>query len=215
MGQFTIDPNYIKESLLDSLKHHAMYRTPGMESHGFAAGGGTLAAPSIDSKNPTISERDKSFPIFNTPPTILFCDESLAPGESKTYTYQIPLPTNLPSSHRGKVCRITYKLLIGVQRDALQSRTKVISIPFRLFNRTDGIIYISVADGTRAIYEVLQPAVSTRDEAVTSLVSENTPDASSPLFGISHTYLSTAINAGWQFNITCYQTPNIHIPHNY
>jgi hypothetical protein len=54
-------------------------------------------------------------------------------------TYQIVLPATLPPSHRGKVCRIVYKLLIGVQKDALQKKNNVISIPFRIFNRTDGI----------------------------------------------------------------------------
>jgi Rgp1 len=89
-------------------------------------------------------------------------------------TYQIRLPPNLPPSHSGKVCRIAYKLLIGVQKDALQRKTKVISIPFRLFNRTE-------QDGTRSVYEVLQPAVTTRDEAITAIITGETP-SSSPLF---------------------------------
>lgn len=87
-------------------------------------------------------------------------------------TYQIMLPSGLPPSHRGKACRIVYKLLIGIGKE--NTKTKVVSIPFRLFNRTE-------VDGTREIYEVLQPCVTTRDEAITIQISGDTP-LPSPLF---------------------------------
>jgi hypothetical protein len=83
-GQLTVDANYVRESSLEPLKHHVMYQTPGSTNKGVVAGGGSLTAPTLESKPATVS--DSSFPIYNTPPTILFCDESLAPGETKTCT---------------------------------------------------------------------------------------------------------------------------------
>jgi hypothetical protein len=77
-------------------------------------------------------------PLFNTPPSILFCDLELGLGESKSYKYELLLPPALPPSHRGKIIRFQYKLLIGIQRSAQIRTTQVVTIPFRFFNRTNG-----------------------------------------------------------------------------
>ena len=79
-------------------------------------------------------------PLYNTPPTILFCDLSLGVGESKSFKYEILLPSVLPPSHRGKVIRFQYKLEIGIQTDIMNAATRVLSVPFRFFNRTNGAI---------------------------------------------------------------------------
>ena len=91
-------------------------------------------------------------------------------------TYELDIPKNLPPSHRGKICIIVYKLVIGIQKDAHRRKTKVFSIPFRLFNRTE-------SDGSRPVYEVLNPAIYTRDEA--QVFSPIEPTLVSPLFPLS------------------------------
>ena len=77
-------------------------------------------------------------PLLNTPPSILFSDLDIAPGESKTFTYDILLPAQLPPSYRGKVVRFSYKLVIGVQKTVMGD-TQIITVPFRVFSRTNGM----------------------------------------------------------------------------
>jgi hypothetical protein len=50
----------------------------------------------------------------------------------------------LPPSHRGRVIRFQYKLLIGVQKDMNSRKTQVLSIPFRFFNRTEGTMHFLI-----------------------------------------------------------------------
>jgi hypothetical protein len=124
---------------------------------------------------------------LNTPPSIIFIDGSFDPGETRTCTeldidnYELHLPPGLPPSHHGKICKITYKLVIGIQKDFQQKKAKVLTVPFRVFNRTE-CTFINAADGTRTVYNVLSPYISTADEAETSLVTGESP-LLSPLFG--------------------------------
>lgn len=110
-------------------------------------------------KNTLCKETTKANPIFSTPPSILIADLSLPPGESKTgnasYTYiqqetndvkclvkyELILPSVLPPSYGGKVLRISYKLVVGVQKTDMTQKSFVVKIPFRLFNRTNGVFY--------------------------------------------------------------------------
>ncbi|KAI8908980.1 Rgp1-domain-containing protein [Gorgonomyces haynaldii] len=173
VGQLSVDGNYIRESQLEQLQQKVVYNAPGMSGQNhLVKGGGTLGY------NTKVNDKktQQSYPILNTPPTILLVNENLKRGESKSYKYEIRLPSILPPSHRGKVCRIIYKLYIGIQRDPFSKRTKILSIPFRLFNRTD-------PDGSHPVYEVMSPVVYSRDEAQVNPITGETPLAS-PLFDL-------------------------------
>ncbi|KAJ3373476.1 hypothetical protein HDU91_006877 [Kappamyces sp. JEL0680] len=138
-GQFTIDSHYLKKEAFDGLRERVLYKTPGQASGtGSIYGGGSLARGDPLAAGPNQqSQTNTALPLYNTPPTILFCDLELGVGESKSFKYEILLPSILPPSHRGKVMRFTYKLLIGIQKDALTRVSQVVSIPFRFFNRTN------------------------------------------------------------------------------
>jgi RAB6A-GEF complex partner protein 2 len=82
----------------------------------------------------------KAIPIISTPQSVLFVDLRLNPGESKSYKYSFTLPKGLPPTHRGKVVKISYKLIIGTQRAASgkgQQHMRQIEIPFRVLGGVD------------------------------------------------------------------------------
>ncbi|KJR87062.1 uncharacterized protein SPSK_01404 [Sporothrix schenckii 1099-18] len=82
----------------------------------------------------------KSVPLLATQQSVLFADLQLAPGESKTYEYVFQLPKGLPPSHRGKVMKISYSLVIGTQRPGTAKEQRVTSIdfPFRVLGSVNG-----------------------------------------------------------------------------
>ncbi|KAJ3273939.1 hypothetical protein HDV01_003770 [Terramyces sp. JEL0728] len=163
-GQFTVDSSFVKESTLELLKSKIMYKTPGTTSAN-TYGGGTL---STNEKHLSRTAQN-GLPLYNTPPTILFCDQEIPIGESRSFTYEIQLPSVLPPSHRGKLIRFTYKLIIGIQKSAVSRVTQVVTIPFRFFNRTN-------YDGSRPVFEILNPVISNKDESkVQSSTSSGVP----------------------------------------
>ncbi|CAK7223736.1 Golgi membrane exchange factor (Ric1p-Rgp1p) subunit [Sporothrix curviconia] len=82
----------------------------------------------------------KSVPLLSTQQSVLFADLQLVPGESKTFEYVFPLPKGLPPTHRGKVMKISYSLVIGTQRPgtAKEQRVKSIDFPFRVLGSVNG-----------------------------------------------------------------------------
>ncbi|KAI8591519.1 Rgp1-domain-containing protein [Geranomyces variabilis] len=155
-GEFSADPAFLKSSVLASLRSTVMYRPAGA-----VGGGGTLGVTS-GTKN-AAGERAaaselKGMPVYGTPPSILFTNMALAPGESKTYQYEISLPETLPPTHKGKVIRFSYKLIVGIQRGGTTQKSQVFQLPFRVFSFVQD-------DGSRPVYEILSPAVFTKDEA--------------------------------------------------
>ncbi|KAJ3260017.1 hypothetical protein HK103_001527 [Boothiomyces macroporosus] len=173
-AQFTVDPNYIKESTLELLKSKIMYKTPGTTSAN-SYGGGTLSTNEKHLSRTgirTFNKVQNGLPLYNTPPTILFCDQEIPVGESRSYTYEIQLPSVLPPSHRGKLIRFTYKLIIGIQKSAVSRVTQVVTIPFRFFNRTNN-------DGSRPVFEILNPVISNKDES--RVQSTTSPGLPSPV----------------------------------
>ena len=87
--------------------------------------------------------------------------------------YEILLPSVLPPTHRGKVLRFQYKLIIGLQKSSRKKMTQVVTIPFRFFNRTN-------IDGTRPIYDLLNPVINIRDFARVTPLGKMDLDAISP-----------------------------------
>lgn len=131
VGTLQPDPNSISLAPFGTLKSRAMY-FPSSGQHG---GGGSLVA----NTGPRTKD-DRAIPVYSTPPSILFVDLNLAPGESKTYRYSLILPEVLPPSHRGRLARFSYKLVIGIQRGAINTRTQNFQVPFRLFSRVEGVL---------------------------------------------------------------------------
>lgn len=81
----------------------------------------------------------KTIPILSTPPSILFIDIQLLPGESKSFSYTFRIPRYLPPSHRGRALRISYSLIITTQRPGQSGQhLSTAEIPFRLFSNLDG-----------------------------------------------------------------------------
>ncbi|KAI8823519.1 Rgp1-domain-containing protein [Fimicolochytrium jonesii] len=162
-GEFWVDAATVKITEFESLKSKAMYRPAGA-----AGGGGTMGVAGTTSTGKTdrsaSDSQAQTFPVLSTPPSIMFTDLVLDPGESKTYKFEFNLPQSLPPSHRGKFLRISYKLIVGVQRGGITHKSQVISLPFRMFNFVRG-------DGSRPLYGLTSPAAYTRDEA--SIVVEN------------------------------------------
>ncbi|KAJ3163459.1 hypothetical protein HDU86_000038 [Geranomyces michiganensis] len=155
-GEFSGDPAFLKAGVLAPLRSTVMYRPAGT-----VGGGGTLGV-TVGAKN-VAGERAaaaelKGMPVYGTPPSILFTNMALAPGESKTYQYDILLPKTLPPTHKGRVIRFSYKLIVGIQRGGTTQKSQVFQLPFRVFSFVHD-------DGSRPVYEILSPAVFTKDEA--------------------------------------------------
>jgi len=91
----------------------------------------------------------KAVPVLSTPPSILFVDIRLLPGESRSFSYAFKLPKDLPPSHRGRALRISYSLVITTQRPGKSGQhLSTAEIPFRLFSHIDGsyLVFSSFAD---------------------------------------------------------------------
>ena len=109
----------------------------------------------------------KSVPLLSTPQSVLFVDLRLAPGESKTYEYTFQLPKGLPPTHRGKVMKIAYGLVIGTQRPgtAKEQRVKSIEIPFRVLGSVNSY-------GEILGHDLMTPYILKQDRAVVQTLSD-------------------------------------------
>ncbi|RHZ53330.1 hypothetical protein Glove_443g57 [Diversispora epigaea] len=163
VGQFMVDSSLIKSIEFEPLKTKTMYRPASGNVAGGAVGGGTLGISNSLHPSSLQDLQDRadsnSIPVFSTPPSILFCDLHLVPGETKTYTYETRLPTDLPPSHRGKSIRFQYNLIIGTHRGGLNHQSNIVQMPFRVFN------YVS-EDGSRPVYDLMNPVVIYKDDAI-------------------------------------------------
>ncbi|KAI1315234.1 hypothetical protein EDD11_001066 [Mortierella claussenii] len=163
VGQFMVDGSFIKQQGFESLKTKTMYRPTG-SSGGGAIGGGTLGTVTTSDWRDR-ANANRLFPVFSTPPSILFVDMQLAPGEATSYTYQIELPADLPPSHRGKTIRFAYNLVLGVQRGSVHTPAKSVQLPFRLYNNIS-------EQGTRPVYDLMSPVILHKDTAVSSILGQ-------------------------------------------
>ncbi|CAO3600805.1 unnamed protein product [Absidia cylindrospora] len=172
VGQFVVDPTLINNNEFAPLKQRTMYRPQGT---GFGGGGGLMNGKQ-DSKIDT-----RTTPVFSTPPSILFVDLDLAPGETKKYSYKLKLPNDLPPSHRGKCIRFNYYLVVGTQRggsgnvstgrhSGTQQQGHIVQLRFRVLNHVS-------EDGSRPIYDLMNPVVMYKDEAQVELVQEHSKKA--------------------------------------
>ncbi|KZT09076.1 Rgp1-domain-containing protein [Laetiporus sulphureus 93-53] len=86
-------------------------------------------------------------PTFEVQPAMLAVDLSLAPGESRSYTYTLVLPENLPPTYKGRALRFSYQFILGVCRASssggrrpsagglgANSSSRVMKVPIRVYN---------------------------------------------------------------------------------
>ncbi|KAF7728895.1 hypothetical protein EC973_005290 [Apophysomyces ossiformis] len=162
VGQFVIDPTLINNNEFAPLKHRTMYRPHGVGFGG--GGGGLLAKPDAHSKIDT-----RTTPVFSTPPSILFVDLDLTPGETRKFSYKLKLPNDIPPSYRGRAIRFNYYLVVGTQRSSSVqsgSQGQTVQIPFRVLNHVS-------EDGSRPIYDLMNPVVMYKDEAAVEGFTED------------------------------------------
>ncbi|KAF8446407.1 Rgp1-domain-containing protein [Boletus edulis BED1] len=91
---------------------------------------------------------DVPLPTFDVQPAMLTVDLMLGPGESRTYTYTVALPDNLPPTFRGRALKFSYELVIGTCRanpsatrttsslgpTGANSISRVMKVPIRVYN---------------------------------------------------------------------------------
>ena len=106
---------------------------------------GLLGSPELSSiKEMKGIANAKSIPILATPQSILFVDMRLAPGESKSYIYRHRLPRGIPPSHKGRAMKVTYQLIIGLQRaqhTAQQQMIRQVEVPFKVLPGVNRMAY--------------------------------------------------------------------------
>jgi hypothetical protein len=126
------------------------------ESLGGLLGGGELSSI----KEMRGIANSKSIPLITTPPSILFVDLTLAPGESKSYSYRFTLPRGLPPTHRGRAIKVSYQLVIGTQRPGKSKDQQIRSadVPFRVFGSVD-------PTGEILGHDLMSPYILLRDHA--------------------------------------------------
>lgn len=118
----------------------------------------------------------KSIPLLSTPQSILFVDLQLAPGESKAFEYTFKLPKGLPPTHRGKLMKISYSLVIGTQRPggAKEQRVKSVDVPFRVLGSVN-------SHGEILGHDLMSPYILLRDQAIIKPASTTTTTSNGKL----------------------------------
>ncbi|KAI9885091.1 MAG: hypothetical protein M1823_003102 [Watsoniomyces obsoletus] len=136
------------------------------ESLGGLLGSGELS--SLKEMRGTANAQD--IPLLRTPPSVLFVDLRLAPGESRAYRYRFPLPKGLPPTHRGRAIRISYHLVVGTQRAASAQQpqhVRHVEIPFRVFGGVND-------QGELLGHDLLSPRLLLTDQARTASIDGRT-----------------------------------------
>ncbi|KAG0697033.1 Rgp1-domain-containing protein [Suillus ampliporus] len=103
-------------------------------------------------------EEEMPLPVFEVQPAMLAVDLALSPGESRSYTYTLPLPSSLPPTFRGRMVRFSYELVVGTCRRGDSGGvtttgitvSRVMKVPIRVYN------WVSVGKPQRP-YDLLAP----------------------------------------------------------
>ncbi|KAJ7461304.1 Rgp1-domain-containing protein [Mycena galericulata] len=123
----------------------------GRSTSGGAPGGG---APGSGDGEEGEGDADPEAPLptLEVAPEMLAVDLSLAPGESRSYTYTLLLPANLPPTFKGRTLRFSYEFTVGACRAASTgagsvgwgrssgggggggSVSRVMKVPIRVYN---------------------------------------------------------------------------------
>lgn len=110
--------------------------------------------------------QSRTLPTFSTPPSILDVDITLAPGESRSYSFAIRLPADLPPTFHGRSVRFDYYLSIGTNRlertaasGAPVQQSRLLHVPVRVYN------HIVPGAGAVSCFDLLNPIVVPHEEA--------------------------------------------------
>ncbi|KAF7362042.1 hypothetical protein MVEN_00549600 [Mycena venus] len=121
------------------------------------AGGAGLTAGAEDPEAPV--------PTLEVPPEMLAVDLTLAPGESRSYTYTLLLPAHLPPTFKGRTLRFSYELVVGACRAS--GGSSVMKVPIRVYNNV-------VVGSSPRPYDLMWP-VARRIHAPPTPTSPSTP----------------------------------------
>ncbi|KAF8816608.1 Rgp1-domain-containing protein [Phlegmacium glaucopus] len=139
---------------------------------------GSASSPSVlglgfpDGTGDEEVDPEEPLPTFEVQPAMLAVDLSLAPGESRSYTYTIKLPDNLPPTFKGKSLRFSYELVVGICRAgssggggiSANSLSRVMKVPIRMYNHV-------VVGRALAPYDLLWP-ISRSDAGTPDIVAK-------------------------------------------
>ena len=161
-GSFTLDGSLVNQAPFEEVKRKGVI---GSHGGGGVVGLGTKASPGLfgalgwghlgqslgglllgsgelsSLKEMKGDANSRAIPLLRTPPSIIFVDLRLAPGEKKSYRYRFKIPRGLPPTHRGRAIRISYALVVGTQRAATAQQSQPVrqtEFPFRVFGGVDG-----------------------------------------------------------------------------
>ena len=172
-GSFVLDGSLVNQSLFEGAKKRGIVgnrggggvvRTESTKRDSSLLGslgwgsigeslGGFLGSHEMSSiKEAKDTSTSRSIPILSAPQSILFVDLQLGPGESKSYNFRYPLPKGIPPTHKGRVMKTSYSLIIGTHRAARSSpqhQIKQVNVSFRVLPSINGELYPYVLIDTR------------------------------------------------------------------
>ncbi|KAI0321472.1 Rgp1-domain-containing protein, partial [Amylostereum chailletii] len=142
------------------------------------AGAGAGAEGPVDDGDP-----DAPLSVFEVPNAMLGVDVRLQPGETKSWTYTVPLPEWLPPTYKGRAVKFAYQLAVGACRalpgPGSGSNSRVMKVPIRVYN------HVSV-ERSHKPYDLMrrvESGVSKLDERDAKASSAGTPLSPSVLPG--------------------------------
>ncbi|KAH8806930.1 Rgp1-domain-containing protein [Flagelloscypha sp. PMI_526] len=138
----------ISASLLSSPVSPGGQRRRKSHSRSSSWGGGLMALVGVGGgANPgeDLVDENEQLPTLQSQSSIFGVDLLLSPGESRTYTYTLALPPDLPPTFRGKWFKFGYELVVGVSRAHGGSRgfggiggggtmSRMMKVPIRMYN---------------------------------------------------------------------------------
>ena len=116
--------------------------------------GGLLGGREVSSIKSKATD-PKWIPLVSTPQSLLFIDLRLEPGQSQSYWYHHQLPAGLPPSYKGKAMKISYNIVIGVQRATQSAQRHVVrhlEFPFRVLPSVNGMADEPSAKASLTVY---------------------------------------------------------------
>ncbi|KAJ7251760.1 Rgp1-domain-containing protein [Mycena haematopus] len=128
---------------------------------------GAAAGPSAGSSQGA-EDPEAPVPTLDVPPEMLAVDLALAPGESRSYTYTLLLPSHLPPTFKGRTLRFSYELVVGACRAS--GGSSVMKVPIRVYNNV-------VVGSSPRPYDLMWP-VARRINAPPTPTSPSTPQPS-------------------------------------
>ncbi|KAL8706808.1 MAG: hypothetical protein Q9201_000179 [Fulgogasparrea decipioides] len=190
VGQFSLDASLVNTSTFDEVKKKGVIGNQGgggvvraesarhqsglLGSFGWSALGeslgGFLGSNEVSSiKETTKTNNSKWIPLVSTPQSLLFVDLSLEPGQKKSYSYSFRLPAGIPPSYRGKAVKVSYNIVIGVQRPTRSTErhtVRQLEFPFRVFPSVNG-------RGETMGHDLMSPHVLLHSEPSISTLNED------------------------------------------